>query len=683
MSKKDPVPQIIADRYKVKSVVGSGGAGTVLHAYDPHLDLDVAIKVLHHDETGVTAVRLQREAMAAGKLNHPNIAKVFDFGQTSEGSPYMVMEMLNGKSLDQVIIEKGSLPLQDAISIFIQICEGLGFAHNGGVVHRDLKPANVILVKGRVKLLDFGVAKVETVDQALTSTRELIGSPLYISPEQARGDKSDSRSDIYSLGVLMYECLTGKTPFQGASVLETIGMHMTSKAPRLGKDFPDTLVNLVDKCLAKSPEDRPQSISQVLESLLDIQDDEHAVINEDSSARADQKPDTSKKSLMMIMAGVAGVGVLVVCLFVFSLNINKKEPTEAPATTPEKEEAYKIQFTAPEEKSKFHSSQKDGFIFRIGKDVVDTELRQLQGKKTDKLELGDCMIDGSGLMFLADTNLVGLNVSNSRIVDKNVGYVAQFKNLEQLAFSSPFVTDEGLAKLKSLKKLKRLVLGGHVITDKGLSVIENFPNLESLEIFAPNATDKIFDHLKKLKKLTLLSLLETSISKDAGMQLQTMKLDSLDLSETKELSKESFDAISQMPLKFLVLKHVKIDKGKLKNFSNLKELEGLSLESTQVKGENLAYLQDLNNLAYLNLRDNDIQNDMIDVIVKMNLRNVDLSATYLSDKQLLKLAASRTLDRINVTGCPHLTWAGVEAFNQAYQLHRKKNCDLVGAASIK
>ncbi len=685
MSRKEQLPQTIAERYKVKNVIGSGGAGTVLLAYDPHRDLDVAIKVLHHDESGVTAVRLQREAMAAGKLNHPNIAKIFDFGQTSEGSPYMVMEMLDGQGLDQMIKNKGALFLPEALPIFVQICEGLGFAHNAGVVHRDLKPANVILVNGVVKLLDFGVAKVEAVDQALTSARELIGSPLYVSPEQARGETSDLRSDLYSFGVLMYETLTGKTPFQGASVLETIGMHAASPPPKLGPQFPSAMRNLVDKCLQKSPQDRPQSVSEVLDSLFDIQDELNAqVMINDSGPKPALKPDTSKKSTFVIMALVAGIGLLFVTVYIYSLGSTKKEPETKTGSNQDKvSDTYKVEFTQPEPINKFQSSTKDGFIFRIGKEVLDADLRQLQGKKTDKLELGSCLIDGSGLAFLKDANLVGLNVSNTRITDANIDKIAHFKNLEQLALSSPHITDAGLAKLKGLKKLKRLVLGGHLITDQGLSVIENFPQLESLEIFAPNATDRILNCLSKFKKLTLLSLLETSISKNAGLKIAGLNIDSLDLSETRELSAESFDAISTMPLKYLVLKHVKIETVKMRNFSKLNKLEALSLESTNVKALNLRYLQNLKRLEYLSLRDNDIQDDMIDIIVKSNLKSVDLSATYLSDKQLLKLAASPSLDKINVAGCPHLTWPGVEAFNQAYFVHRGKNCALPGSTSIK
>lgn len=684
MFQNKPLPEKIADRYIVRHVIGSGGTGMVVNAYDPHLDLDVAVKILQYDESGMTAVRMQREAMAAGKLNHLNIARVFDFGQTEDGSLYMVMELLHGKSLDVLLKQRGALPMEEALPIFIQLCEGLDFAHSVGIVHRDLKPANVFVSKGLVKVFDFGVAKFENLDQSLTTTRDLIGSPLYVSPEQARRDPSDLRADIYSLGCLMYEVLTGETPFQGATVLETLKMHSSTPPPRLSDEFPPAMQDLVERCLQKRPEDRPQNLSEVIEIYHAIQQGSYSVSTDDSSddsqnnkaSHVQHKQDSGKKTLFMIVGAIALLGMIGLGLLFF---LEQPDKNSKILTKTTKEEDYKIAFSEPVQPNKFQTSVQKGLVYKIGQGVTDYDLKELQGQKIDKLEVGNCMIDGSGLGYLKDSNLVGLNVTNSRINDLNVNNIIRFKNLEQLAFSSPFVSDVGIAKLKVLKKVRRLMLGGGHITDKGLEILEDFPNLISLELYSPSATDEIFTYMRHMNKLTLLSLMETAISKDAGTYLKAFpKLESLDLSGTKELSDESWQVIAKLPLKLFVAKGIKVEKNSLRHFNSQSKIEGLSLESTRIQAVDLRHLQKLDKLTYLSLRDNNITDDIIEAILTLKIKSLDLSATYLEDRQLLRLAESKALEKLNIDGCPKLTFKGVEAFNKAFIQKRNQSCALVG-----
>lgn len=689
MFQNKPLPEKIADRYMVRHVIGSGGTGMVVNAYDPHLDLDVAVKILQYDESGMTAVRMQREAIAAGKLNHLNIARVFDFGQTEDGSLYMVMELLHGKSLDVLLKQRGALPLEEALPIFIQLCAGLDFAHSAGIVHRDLKPANVFVSTGQVKIFDFGVAKFENLDQSLTTTRDLIGSPLYVSPEQARRDPSDLRADIYSLGCLMYEVLTGETPFQGATVLETLKMHSSTPPPRLSDEFPPAMQDLVERCLQKRPEDRPQNLSEVIEIYHAIQQGSYSVSTEDSSddsqnnkaLHVQHKQDSGKKTLFIILGAIALLGMIGLGLLFF---LEQPDKNSKILTKTTKEDDYKIAFSEPVQPNKFQTSVQKGLVYKIGRGVTDYDLKELQGQKIDKLEIGNCMIDGSGLGYLKDSNLVGLNVTNSRINDLNVNNIIRFKNLEQLAFSSPFVSDVGIAKLKVLKKVRRLMLGGAHITDKGLEILEDFPNLISLELYSPSATDEIFTYMRHMNKLTLLSLMETSISKDAGTYLKAFpKLESLDLSGTKELSDESWQVIAKLPLKLFVAKGIKVEKNSLRHFTSQSKIEGLSLESTRIQAVDLRHLQKLDKLTYLSLRDNNITDDIIEAILTLKVKSLDLSATYLEDRQLLRLAESKALEKLNIDGCPKLTFKGVEAFNKAFIQKRNQSCALVGTIQAK
>lgn len=215
-----PIPEKIAERYQIKGIIGSGGMGVVLLGYDPNLGIDVAIKMLQKEASDKEVARLQREAMLAGRLNHIHIGKVYDFGTAEDESPYMVMEYFKGQTLSDLIRYKNRLSFEEARPIFIQLCEALLHAHHQGIVHRDLKPSNVFLARqgqgihgpANVKLLDFGVAKVEASSGEITAAGSIVGSPAYMSPELAEGIDADHRSDIYSLGCLMFETLVGTPP---------------------------------------------------------------------------------------------------------------------------------------------------------------------------------------------------------------------------------------------------------------------------------------------------------------------------------------------------------------------------------------------------------------------------------------------------------------------------------------
>ncbi|MBX9692072.1 MAG: serine/threonine protein kinase, partial [Cyanobacteria bacterium] len=213
------ISQFIADRYRLDLKIGTGGMGTVFKGYDLHLKRAVALKLIRADSLSSQLItRLHREAKAICKIEHDNIVKVFDFLMYQENEAVMVMELVSGRSLDQTVKADGPYPILPALDIFRQICEAMSFAHKQGVLHRDLKPSNVLLSETRgafpiVKVVDFGVAQVSSMqDQTLTQPGFLVGSPGYVSPEQARGREVDVRSDVYSLGCLMFFVLTGKPP---------------------------------------------------------------------------------------------------------------------------------------------------------------------------------------------------------------------------------------------------------------------------------------------------------------------------------------------------------------------------------------------------------------------------------------------------------------------------------------
>lgn len=267
--------------WQLAEKLGEGGMGSVYRAKHQLLERTVAIKLLHPNllHEGKSRLRFQEEAMAVGALNHKNIVGVSDCGVTEEGEPFLIMELLSGKSLSSLIKSSKALSMKQAVPIFIQICQGLEHAHRHGTIHRDLKPSNIIVTDSQnavVKIVDFGIAKrLSTVNdeqlQRLTSTGELVGSPIYMSPEQSRGTAPDARSDIYSLGILMYEALTGAPPFTGNTFFETLAMHLDAPVPKFaGKGTSSDLAAMepiVLRCLAKFPGDRYQTVEEVHDDI--------------------------------------------------------------------------------------------------------------------------------------------------------------------------------------------------------------------------------------------------------------------------------------------------------------------------------------------------------------------------------------------------------------------------------
>ncbi len=285
-AKQEPlVGSIIEEKYEILEVLGGGGMGVVYKAKHLLMHRTVAIKMLLPEVVAseIALARFQQEAQAASSLSHPNILTVFDFGQTVDGKPYLVMDFLEGRSLSQILEDDGYLPLQRAVPIFIQICAGLAHAHQKGVIHRDLKPANIMLVDFEgvgdfVKIVDFGIAKLlprqdgEGKPMELTHTGQIFGSPLYMSPEQCRGISLDARSDIYSLGCVMYRIVAGESPFMGQDALEAMFKQVNENPHPFATccpefEIPEAFEAVVMKMLKKDPSERFQTMLEVRKAL--------------------------------------------------------------------------------------------------------------------------------------------------------------------------------------------------------------------------------------------------------------------------------------------------------------------------------------------------------------------------------------------------------------------------------
>ncbi len=266
---------LLGGRYEVGEAIGQGGMAEVFRGVDVRLGRDVAVKILRVDLARDPAfqTRFRREAQAAASLNAPTIVSVFDTGADDAGVPYIVMEHVEGRTLREVLQEEGRLLPQRALEITADICAALDAAHAAGIVHRDIKPANVMLTRtGQVKVMDFGIARaIADASSAMTQTAAIIGTAAYLSPEQARGEHVDSRSDLYSTGCLLYELITGAPPFTGDSPVAVAYQHVREEAaPPSAYDetLSETVDNVVLKAMAKLPTARYQSAQEMRADLL-------------------------------------------------------------------------------------------------------------------------------------------------------------------------------------------------------------------------------------------------------------------------------------------------------------------------------------------------------------------------------------------------------------------------------
>jgi serine/threonine-protein kinase len=301
-----PDPDEIAGRYQVVQKLGAGAFGTVYKAKDRILGRMVAIKTIRLEGLAAAGAsleelvnRFKREAQVSAQLKHPNIVTIYDIGEAN-GTSYLAMEFIDGVGLDRVIAAAGRLPLERAAMLGAQVADGLDFAHRHNVVHRDIKPANIMIEGGdRVKVTDFGIARVTDSVDNLTATGSLLGTPSYMSPEQARGASVDGRSDLFAVGCILYEMVAGKKAFRGESITGLIFKIITEEPPllrELDPSLPEEYVRIVARALAKTPDARYQSGRELADDLLAL-------------TRAGSSP-TLRQSEMATSPGSAAVPVL-------------------------------------------------------------------------------------------------------------------------------------------------------------------------------------------------------------------------------------------------------------------------------------------------------------------------------------------------------------------------------------
>jgi len=351
--------QVIAEKYRVVSFIGKGGMSSIYMVEHIQLDTVLALKLL--DKTmwaDATAVkRFKLEAQTVSKLTHPSLITYRDFGVTSDGQPYLVMDYIQGRTLGHKIKETRGIFLPTVLEIFEQLCEGLSVAHGLGIVHRDVKPGNIMFLaedSDKIKLVDFGIAKIVSEEgnesQQLTKTGDVFGSPLYMSPEQCMGKRLDNRSDIYSLGCVIFEAMTGRNAISGNTILDTMNKHV-SLMPSLPSELRPDLTSaeksswvdldefeyVVMKCLQKNPADRYKTVDEIIIDLRKVKAQEKIkrdapVATVKNLRRTGSFDRTSPKEMfqMVATAAYAIVGILVLGAIVAIFILTNKPTPKAP-----------------------------------------------------------------------------------------------------------------------------------------------------------------------------------------------------------------------------------------------------------------------------------------------------------------------------------------------------------------
>ena len=360
--------QKINDRYEIIRSIGEGGMANVYLGYDTILDRNVAIKILRGDLSSDEKFvrRFQREALSASSLAHPNIVEMYDVGE-DDGVYYIVMEYVEGKTLKQLLKKRGSLTLSEAIDIMLQLTDGMAHAHDSYIIHRDLKPQNIMIKDdGQIKITDFGIAMALNATQ-LTQTNSVMGSVHYLPPEQASGKGSTIKSDIYSMGIIFYELLTGSLPFKGDNAVEIALKHMRDPLPSVREDnpaIPQSIENIILKATAKNPKNRYDDARQMHEDLLTALDDDRMneppykypypehdtestknlkkikdIENNDSedseeqpiATKIEDKGDKKRKKIIIILSIVFGVLVLAIITVAFIIPaVTASKPVTVP-----------------------------------------------------------------------------------------------------------------------------------------------------------------------------------------------------------------------------------------------------------------------------------------------------------------------------------------------------------------
>ncbi|MFA6210489.1 MAG: serine/threonine-protein kinase [Candidatus Obscuribacterales bacterium] len=620
MSEKFKTGSLIAGTYRVLDFIGEGAMGLVYKVEHTLLNKTLAFKVLKTEHLSESIwKRFRLEAQAIARLNHPNIVKIYDMSQTEDGLPFFTMDLLVGQSLDHYLQENGPLTVKEALPIFRQVCAGLAYANDHGIIHRDIKPGNIMLIdnltdvaKCTVKIVDFGIAKLvddgNTSEQGLTKPGEVFGSPLYMSPEQCMGAKLDQRSDMYSVGITMFQALTGRPPLLGKSAVETAALHQSKEAPMLCDlapdiEFPRKLEEVIATMLAKAPDDRYSSLSEVAQELLRLEKGDVSNIKPQSYSQhysEDTQQGTTQvtKKQVVLLASLALISIAAIAFLVLTYNS---------LTQPRKKQAQDNKtvsiFLDTNPLSKANRNDEDDILTNAQvqqiRTFVDSDKRQFSsivktGNQYSKVfnfptnfSIGKVNwnfyrkpLNGTGTITIPYGR--ALKVEASVELRAFPELLMKFAPDDVAWFVITDVTPRepklypAIAHLSSLKFLE---LKGCKIIDADLKALEKLKKLESLNLSQTSVSCAQLIHcslLKHLKNLQTECLIQPSVFLETLQKYN--QIETLDLRHTT-LAKRDVATISRMSkLTSLTVKQDELDDADIETLSKLRNLKQLNID---------------------------------------------------------------------------------------------------------
>ncbi|WP_439622034.1 protein kinase domain-containing protein [Gemmata sp.] len=600
--------------FRVLGLIGAGGMGAVFRAEDPALRRHVALKVMLPQFAGhpTARARFLREARSQAAVEHTHIVAIHQVGE--EGVPFITMPLLKGESLADALAAGPTFPVGEAVRVAREIAEGLAAAHAAGLVHRDVKPANVWLEgpSRHVKVLDFGLARAgadgDPAD-AVTAPGAIIGTPAYMSPEQATGEPVDARSDLFSLGVVLYQMLTGRQPFTGKNTpatLTAVATHTPTDPAERNRAVPPPLSALTMRLLAKAPADRPASAGAVAEALRAI-----AAGATPPAARAEPTVPEPRQSESGEPAAVprkpgrgflvgAGIALAVLAVLVVVANRNR-DGTESPATAPDGSPVT----AAPPGRAEAPAPGPDPV-----KEVAPPFDDRLGAEWAIKLggavrfDDGDTDTKNPADLPKGAFRLTGLSLVGERVTDVDLARFNGCKNLTRLDLPHSTITDTGLANFKWCGNLTHLDLTASQVTDAGLACFDGYRTLTQLTLDETKITGAGLVHFKNCAGLRGLGLGGCSRLTDAGLEhLKGLKfLTALDLNSTQVTDAGLAYFKECIDLKELNLARTGVTATGLAVFKDFKRLSIVYLDRTPTTDAGLAHLMDGDSLSSIFLR---------------------------------------------------------------------------------
>lgn len=507
------------DRYKPLELLGTGANGEVYLARDRLLNKKVAVKTLKTLDSS-KLIQFQEEAKATSLLNHQNIVNVFDFGVMIDSTPYMILEYFDSKTLKDLLDEKGVLSWSELKTIVIEISKALQYAHVNGVFHRDIKPENILVENiadpnPSIKLIDFGVAKVSQLTGSFTQYEDktLAGTPAYMSPDPIMGKEYSASSEVYSLGCVAYEALSGSPPFQAETAMEVLALHAAAGAPELSEiphlNLPEEAIEFVERSMSMDEENKFEGFSEVL-NLLEPSSSEFIESEESNTSIAASKP----KRLKPIFLIASSFIILAIPLAIYSFMMDKE---------PEKK-AVKIDHRQIIAENDIEKRVQGKLVWYGPKGPLqESQLEALAKLKAKRVELPGLELNQKQLKLLCALPLRELDLRNTNITDSDLDSLSNIKSLRLLILDGcTNISGDGLKKLSKLSKLELLAISDTNMKEKELKKLSNLTQLKILHMSGnKNISDQIIPTILSLKKLVLVGIGATSITKDGIAKLQS------------------------------------------------------------------------------------------------------------------------------------------------------------------